>query len=96
MVPNVNAMNWYCFAISREKYKEIGNFNIDLGLLSMIDYCIRVGRKYRNLINPFAVVQYNLNYSKLISEERSNEYKILKDYRMPEVDKYYNPVLVEK
>ena len=94
---NVNAMNWYCFAISREKYKEIGNFNIDLGLLSMIDYCIRVGRKYRNLINPFAVVQYNLNYSKLISEERSNEYKkILKDYRMPEVDKYYNPVLVEK
>lgn len=93
---NVNAMDYYCFAIERKKFNLIGEFDVMREELAMIEYCLRARKTYRNLINPFAVVQYNVNFPKAMSEYRFGNYqKLLKDYDMPFIDTYYNPEFYE-
>lgn len=93
---NVNAMDYHCFAIEKHKFESIGTFDEDKADLAMIEYCMRARQMYRNLINPFAVIQYNQDYLKEIKEDFIQEYRKLFDiYHMSDVDRYYNVGLME-
>lgn len=93
---DVNAMDYYCFAIERRKFEKIGDFEIRYEEFAMIEYCLRARKYYRNLVNPFAVVQYNGNFPKELSEDRFGNYSsLLEEYDMPEIDDYYNPEFFE-
>ena len=93
---NVNAMDYHCFAIEKKKYKEIGGFDENRKELAMLDFCLRARRLYRNLINPFAIVQYNEDYAEYIDEKCKREYnQIFNEYNMPNVDMYYNVELLK-
>lgn len=93
---NVSAVDYFCFAVEKKKYIEIGEFDETKGDLAIIDFCLRKRKKFRNMVNPFAVVQYNHNYPKEIMETSYEKYlEILKEYEMPEIDQYYNPEFYE-
>ena len=89
---DVNAVDYYCFAIEKRKFNEMGELNEDYGELSMIEYCLRVQRKYRNMVNPFSIVQYNVNYPKSIALSYYDQYlELMEKYEKPDMDVYYNP-----
>ena len=93
---DVNAIDYYCFAVEKKKIKEIGVFKPELKKVAMIEYCLRTRKKYRNLVNPFAIVQYNVNYPKDIMRNCNEAYiKLLEEYDMPAIDAYYNPQFYE-
>lgn len=93
---NVNAIDYYCFAVERSKFQKIGGFKPELERVAIIEYCLRSRKKYRNLVNPFAVVQYNVNYPKDVMLNCNKAYiKLLEKYNMPEIDAYYNPQFYE-
>ena len=93
---NVTAMPYYCFAIEKKKYCEVHGFEQKYKELAILDFCIRVGKKYRNMINPFAVVQNNNNFVKNVKKESALEYNnLIEIYNMPDVDVYYNPELLD-
>ena len=93
---DVTAMDYLCFAIEKNKYQEMGGFKPDKGRLTILDFCIRMGIKYRNMINPFAVIQNNRDFVDTIKKNYTMEYsRMLHEYCMPDVDRYFNSELID-
>ena len=74
----------------------MGGFKPDKGRLTILDFCIRMGIKYRNMINPFAVIQNNRDFVDTIKKNYTMEYsRMLHEYCMPDVDRYFNSELID-
>ena len=93
---NVNAADYSCFAIEKAKLHEVGLFSENLKWLAMVDFCLKIRRKYRNLVNPFSVMKTREDYVDTINKFYLEEYgKLLEEYNMPETDMYGNVELSE-
>lgn len=88
---NVNAIDFQCFAIEKKKANEVGNFDPYWGALSIVDYCLKAREKYRNLVDPFAVIKSKDNFTEKIAEDDLEKYYALfEKYHLPEIDRYGN------
>lgn len=88
---NVNAMDFQCFAIEKKKADELGELDPQWGILSVVDYCLRAREKYRNLVDPFAVIKSKDNFTEKIADGDLNRYHALFErYQLPEIDRYGN------
>ena len=88
---DVNAMDFQCFAIEKKKADELGELDSQWGILSVVDYCLRARKKYRNLVDPFAVIKSKDNFTEKIADGDLNRYHALfEKYHLPEIDRYGN------
>lgn len=88
---DVNAIDFQCFAIEKKKADEVGNFDPQWGMLSMVDYCLKAREKYRNLVDPFAVIKSKDNFTeKVADDDLEKYYALFEKYHLPEIDRYGN------
>lgn len=88
---DVNAMDFQCFAIEKKKADELGELDPQWDVLSVVDYCLKAREKYRNLVDPFAVIKSKVNFTDKIVDDSLDKYNALfEKYHLPDIDRYGN------